>query len=36
VLALSSVPSSQALDQMRFRLCVIRRLSNGCAASKVS
>ena len=33
---LSSAPSSQALDQMRLRLCVICRLSNGWAGSKVS
>ena len=33
---LSSLPSSQAGDQMRLRLCVIRRLSNGLAGSKVS
>ena len=28
-------PSSQAVDQMRLRLCVICRLSNGAAGSKV-
>ena len=33
---LSSAPSSQSLDQMRVRLWVTSRLSNGRAASKVS
>jgi hypothetical protein len=33
---LSSLPSSQAGDQMRLKLCVIWRLSKGLAGSKVS